>query len=135
MKKKGCFGRILLILLIVILIAVAGGLTFLLAGKEKALNLTVDNVALDAIPDGTYEGSYSGFRWSNTVEVTVKDHMITDITVTDPQAVMTEQTRDALIHSVINEQRVNVDAVTGATADRNAFLKAVEQALKSAAQD
>ncbi len=131
-RKRGRALRALLVTLGVIVIMVGGFLTFTMGGKEKAINLTVENVALDTIPDGTYEGSYSGMRWSNTVAVTVKDHQITNIEVVKSQVFITPETQDALAQSVLDSQSVEVDAISGATADSHAYLKAVENALKSA---
>jgi uncharacterized protein with FMN-binding domain len=66
------------------------------------------------------------------VQVTVKDHSISDITVVKQQVIMTPDTQAALTEKVLSAQNTQVDAVSGATATSNAFLKAVENALKSA---
>lgn len=132
--KKGRVWKVLLGILAAIVLIVGAFFTFVLAGKEKAINLALENVALNTISDGVYEGSYSGWRWSNTVEVTVKDHQITGIDVVKPQVFIKPETVEALTQGVINGQCVDVDAVSSATADSHAFLKAVEDALESAQQ-
>lgn len=133
-RKKGRVWKVLLGILAAIVLIVGAFFTFVLAGKEKAINLALENVALDTISDGVYEGSYSGWRWSNTVEVTVKDHQITGIDVVKSQAFIKPETVEALTQGVISGQSVDVDAVSSATADSHAFLKAVEDALESAQQ-
>jgi uncharacterized protein with FMN-binding domain len=132
-EHKGRRGwKVLLIVLAAIAVIFGGFFTFMLAGKEATINLSLENVVLNSIPDGVYEGSYDGTRWSNTVDVTVKNHKITEIEVVKPQVFIQPETADALKQSVLANQRVDVDGVSGATADSKAYLKAVEQALKNA---
>ena len=133
-RKKGRVWKVLLGILAAIVLIVAGFFTFVLAGKEKAISLIPQNVALETIPDGVYEGSYSGWRWSNTVAVTVKDHEITGIDVVKSQVFIKPETVEMLTQGVISGQSVDVDAVSSATADSHAFLLAVEDALESAQQ-
>ncbi len=131
MKKKRKGLRVLLGVLIGFAVIIGGFLAFVLLGKEAALALTVENVPLNNVADGVYRGSYNGFRFSNAVEVTVKDHEITDISVMQPQVFMKDEAVEELTSRVTAQQSTDVDAVSGATADSKAFLKAVENALKS----
>ena len=124
--------KIIGIILLLALLILGGFIIFILLGKEKTINQTISTVSLETIPDGTYSGSYSGFRWSNTVAVTITDHQITDVAITKPQVFMTDETAEKLIHEMISTQQNTVDAVSGATADSKAFMKAVENALVSA---
>ena len=133
-RKKGRIWKVLLGILAVMLIIVGGFFTFVLGGKEKAINLELENVALKTIPDGVYEGSYNGMRWSNTVAVTVEGHQITDIDVVKSQVFIKPETVDTLTQGVISEQHLDIDAVSSATADSHAFLAAVEDALQKAQQ-
>lgn len=133
-RKKGRGWKVLLIVLAVVVIIVGGFLTFILGGKEKALALELENVSLETIPNGVYEGSYNGMRWSNTVAVTVENHQITNIDVVKPQVFIQPETVDTLTQGVISDQRIDVDMVSGATADSHAFLMAVEDALQKAQQ-
>jgi uncharacterized protein with FMN-binding domain len=99
-------------------------------GLKRALNLTIHPVDLSQISDGTYTGSYNSYRWSTTVEVTVSNHKITEI-----KKIKVQQGRDSLVNDLIDEiitkQTTNLDAVSGATASRKCFLKAVENALSN----
>lgn len=106
-------------------------MVFAFLGKEQTLALRIEPVNLADIPDGEYTGTYDCYRWSNTVVVTVKDHQITDIeAVKGPNG--RDDIRNDLTERMIEAQSPAVDAVSGATADSNAFLKAVENALKGA---
>jgi uncharacterized protein with FMN-binding domain len=131
MKKKRTGLRFLIGILIALVVVVGGFFAFVLLGKDAAIGITLENVPLNNVADGVYDGSYSGFRWSNTVEVTVKDHEITNVTVTHPQVFMKPETVDTLTERIVTQQQTDVDVVSGATADSKAFLKAVENALKN----
>ncbi len=128
MKKKIFKGFI--IFLLVLAVFTVGLFSFILLGRGKTLNLDIGNVELDKISDGVYTGNYDGFRWSNSVKVTVKDHKITEIQVVKPQAFAKKENYDSLSSELIRNQSLEVDIVSGATADSKAFLKAVENALK-----
>lgn len=43
--------------------------------------MSVNDVDLSRLDDGSYTGSFRGARWSNTLEVTIKDHKITEIDI------------------------------------------------------
>lgn len=99
-------------------------------GMRKTRALTFQNVDISQAPNGTYTGTYSAFRFTNIVEVTLKDHVIVAIDVVKTQRAELSET---LKSEVIAEQSPVIDMVSGATLDQNAFLKAVENALSLAA--
>lgn len=126
---KKVMRRILIVLLILIVLT---GLTlvFALPGLNQTATLDIGAVDLSQIPDGTYTGSYNSYRWSTTVEVTLKDHRITDILPIKIQSGRDNLGKE-LKEKMILQQTADVDAVSGATASSNAYLKAVENALKN----
>lgn len=95
-------------------------------GLEKTRSQTIQDIDLHQVPDGMFEGAYHGYRFTNVVEVTVKDHAIIDIHVKKTQRTELSET---LKIEVIKEQSPVIDAVSGASLDQTAFLKAVEDAL------
>ena len=121
--------RIFLGLICLILVVCICGVAFLFLGKSQTMATPLNGITLASVADGTYEGSYSGFRWSNTVSVTVKDHQIVAIEQVKPQVVASQETIDTLIANVLAAQSTQIDVVSGATADTRAFLRAVEDAL------
>ena len=123
-------GRVLLSLSVLLVLAVGALGAFVLLGKDQALRLPLSGVTPQAIANGVYRGSHQGFRFSNAVEVTVKEHRITDIRVTQKQVFAKPETIAALTGRVLAAQTTAVDAVSGCTADSRAFLKAVENALE-----
>jgi uncharacterized protein with FMN-binding domain len=122
--------KIVAIVLAVLVLGFAGFCVFLFMGKEKTNNLSIQVVNLESIADGAYAGSYEGFRFSNKVEVTVKDHIITGIEIKKPVLFMKEKTSDQLIDEVKASQNTDVDVISGATVSSKAVLKAVENALE-----
>ena len=108
-------------------LAVIAAMAFL--GRGQTANLTISDVDLDRVPDGTFAGTYEAYRFTNIVEVTVENHTITNIDVVKTQRAEISET---LKSDVIAAQSPAVDVVSGASLDRNAFLKAVENALTQA---
>lgn len=123
--RRGLFFIAILLILIIM-----GFSAFLLLGKDKTLQLATGETPLPVVEDGVYIGSYQGFRWSNTVEVTVKDHKIIGIRTLKPQVFAKIETIDTMTERILSAQSTEVDTVSGATADSKAYLKAVENALK-----
>ena len=108
-------------------LAIIAIVAFLGIGRTE--RLSIQPVDLQQAPDGTYLGKYDGFRFTNIVNVTLKDHRIEQIDVIKTQRAELSQ---ELAAAVIEEQSPVVDVVSGATLDHNAFCKAVEIALTNA---
>ncbi len=128
--KEGMKRFLIVIAVLVVLIGLT--LAGALPGTRKSATLDIESVDLSKIPDGTYTGKYDAYRFSTTVKVTVSQNRITDI-----QSIKTQDGRDSLIEDlremVLAEQTPDVDTVSSATASSNAYLKAVEIALKNGA--
>ncbi|MDD3417354.1 MAG: FMN-binding protein [Lachnospiraceae bacterium] len=81
--------------------------------------------------DGIYTGTGQGFRGETGVSVTVENGEITDITIdsyVDDEQFFT-RAQDGVIQEIIDNQDVNVDAVSGATFSSNGIKEAVANAL------
>ena len=105
-------------------IAIIAMIAFLGIGKTE--RIVIEQVDLQQVPSGTYTGTYHGFRFTNTVAVTVENHAIVNIEVVKTQR---PEFSETLKDEVIDAQSLQIDAVSGATLDQNAFLKAIENAL------
>ena len=101
-------------------------------GMQKTRTITIQSVDMSQVQDGTYTGTYQGFRFTNIVEVAVEDHRIVSIDVIKTQR---EELSETLKNEVITAQSPVIDMVSGATLDQNAFLEAVESALTQATAD
>jgi uncharacterized protein with FMN-binding domain len=103
--------------------------TYLNQGQKEVLNTKINDIDLSNISDGFYTGGFKGYRWSNTVNVTVVNHKIVNITFVKGQQFRVKEVEDKLIGEVIDNQSLNVDTVTGATISSKAILKAIENAF------
>ena len=99
--------------LLVIAIIVSMATIYLFRGMDSVKEIEIGEINLEEIDNGVYEGDFSeGFRWSNTVSVSVYDNKIIEISV------------------MKNQQSIHVDVVAGATLSSKAYLKAIENALR-----
>lgn len=102
---------------------------FGLIGQGDIKKMIIHEVDLAKIPDGIYKGNYTYVRWNYAVEVTVKDHKIVSIIRTNKGKIPELRVEDKVTRSIMEKQSVKVDAISGATLNTKAFLKAVEHAL------
>lgn len=121
---------IVLIVLAVLIAACFGGITYLQKDMKTVEDLSIDQIDLSSIEDGTYVGTYVQGRFSNTVEVVITNHAIVSISVLDTLTFEKEDVTQILIDQVIEEQSLEVDGIAGASLSVNAYLKAIEIALK-----
>ena len=109
---------------------VIGVSAFFIIKAQKVPDLPVSDVDLSAIADGTYTGEYSQFPVIAAVEVTVKGHKITGITITKHENGLGKPA-EKITEDIIRSQSLQVDAVSGATHSSNVIRKAVEVALNN----
>ena len=86
--------------------------------------------------DGTYQGSAYGFGDLITVEVTLKDGKITDISVLSANGEDKPYYKQALavLDKILASQSTQVDTVSGATLTADGMIDAVADALGKAAE-
>ncbi len=102
---------------------------------DSALQAATTSSASEAsnsqLQDGTYSGSGTGFRGETDVTVTVAGGKITDITIDSYQddEQFFGRAESTIIQEIIDNQSVNVDAVSGATYSSNGIKEAVANAL------
>lgn len=134
LKKKKKRIRLIIFLTLIVLVgsAFAIGWSMLMKEHREANSVSVKDIDIATIQDGVYEGYYAGGMYGlreNKVKVTVSGGKISDIQLMDdpenPQIEVIEQ----LYLRVIDEQRLSVDVVTGASLTSKAYLKAIEDAL------
>ncbi len=87
------------------------------------------------LKDGTYEGSAEGFRSVIKVSVTVLDGMVSDITIIEEQDTPQFMERaKGIIDSILNDQSLEVDGISGATYSSKGIQNAVYNALQNAVE-
>lgn len=87
----------------------------------------------NGVPDGVYKGEGEGFRGPMTVEVTVKNNLITNIEVTDnvDDRKWFDRANSAVPDRIITAQNTEIDLVSGATYSSIGIRDAVKNALKN----
>lgn len=100
------------------------------ADYQRAVRETViQEVNLSRVADGTYTGEYDvGFVYAK-VEVTVAGGAITDVRILEHKNGRGGPA-EAVTGAIVDQQRIGVDAVTGATNSSTVLKKAVENALR-----
>lgn len=130
MRKK-TIAAVLLTAAAVLIIGIGGMFWYLNRGLSDMMELEIDPASAADLPSGVYRGSFRGYRWSNEVAVHVSDGTIETITVTREHPFYRREVTDTLRDCIIARQAVPVDAVSEATVSSRAYMKAVENALRS----
>ena len=125
------------VLLIVFLIAFLSVLLLFIAWKSVMEN-TIRNVQdisvsmpdLSDIQDGNYVGEYSISLVYVQVEVFINNHQITDIVIRQHDN-GSGSAAESIVNDVMEEQSLDIDAVSGATVSSKCILKAVENAIEN----
>lgn len=129
--------RSIRILMIVLCTLILLGVGISLAFRQVESNLLnlIALPVLQAMPlslaDGTYEGSYSTFPIKVRVQVHVLDQRIQAISLFEHRNGQGEAA-EAILKTIVANQSLAIDTVSGATYSSIVILKAVEQALAKA---
>lgn len=124
---------ILSIVIFIFTIGLIGGAVYLknVADYKQAVKeTTFDEINISDVSDGVYIGEYDVNFIYAKVEVTVQNREITDIIILEHRHEH-GKAAETVINEIVDEQRINVDAVSGATNSSIVIKKAVENALKS----
>lgn len=119
----------LLVITSVLVVGIAVFVAITQSQLDHLKELPLEELNLDSVEDGTYEGAYTVLPVIVEVEVTVKDHTITDITIlkhVNGQG----KPAEAIIEDVIEAQSVKVDMISGSTYSSQVILRAIEKALR-----
>lgn len=98
--------------------------------KQAVKETTYEDIHISDIPDGVYVGEYDVDFIYAKVEVTVQNGEITNINILEHRHER-GKTAEVITDSIVDEQKIDVDAISGATDSSTVIKKAVENALKS----
>lgn len=96
--------------------------------KRAVKETTFSNLDISDVPDGVYVGEYDVDFIYAKVEVTVQAGAITNIDILEHKNGRGSRA-EVVVDRIIEEQKIEVDAVSGATNSSTAIKKAVENAL------
>ena len=124
--------KITILAILAIFIVLQGCSKKLLLEHEEAMNVEIKNIDFSTLQTGEYNGYYEGgmYQWrENECKVLVDSQKVAVIELVSSTAQYTQEFIDTLYCRVIKQQTLQVDAVSGATLDSKACLKAIESAL------
>jgi uncharacterized protein with FMN-binding domain len=100
--------------------------------RQAVEEITIGEIDLSKVPDGTYTGSSEAVWVGATVEITVNDHRITDIKLDHRHG--QGEAAEVITDHVLEAQSLQVDIISGVTSSSKVILKAIENALLSATE-
>ena len=124
------------ILLSLILLLFLGGLVFgilylkdVADYKQAVEEITFEEINISDVSDGVYIGEYDVNFIYAKVEVTVENGEITNINILEHRQER-GKAAESITDKIVDEQKIDVDAIAGATNSSTVIKKAVENALK-----
>ena len=96
--------------------------------KKAVKETTFRNLDISNVPDGVYVGEYDVDFVYAKVEVTVRNGAITNIDILEHKNGR-GSSAEVVADRIVEEQKIDVDAVSGATNSSTVIKKAVENAV------
>ena len=124
---------VLFVIMFLLLAGFVSGILYLkgVADYRQAVReTTFEDLNISDISDGVYIGEYDVDFIYAKVEVTVQNGEITNINILEHRHER-GKTAEVITNSIVDEQKIDVDAISGATNSSTVIKKAVENALKS----
>ena len=124
---------VLFVIMFLLLAGFVSGILYLkgVADYRQAVReTTFEDLNISDISDGVYIGEYDVDFIYAKVEVTVQNGEITNINILEHRHER-GKTAEVITDSIVDEQKIDVDAISGATNSSTVIKKAVENALKS----
>jgi uncharacterized protein with FMN-binding domain len=116
------------ILIAVVLIGVFALYTAMKKSQTTYNTFDFGGINLSEVEDGIYTGSEDGGIVKASVEVTIKDHVITDITILSHDCGLGKPA-EVIIEDIIEGNSLEVDTVSGATYSSDVIRMAVYNAV------
>lgn len=131
MKKSK---KVLLVIFFAVLFLLIAGKIIISNMVRNVRNISVSMPNLSNVQDGNYTGEYSIPPVHVKVEVSVSHHRITNITILQHDNGL-GRAAESIVNDVVEEQSLDIDAVSGATVSSKCILKAVENAIENAIEN
>lgn len=128
-KKK----KVLFAIMLLLLVGLVGGIIYLKSVayyKQAVKETTFEEINILDISDGVYIGEYDVNFIYAKVEVNVQNGEITNINILEHRHERGKKA-ETITNKIVDEQKIDVDAISGATNSSIVIKKAVENALKS----
>lgn len=128
-SRKRIISTVVVLFCLIGLICMAVYLKSITDYKKAVKETTFTNIDISDVPDGVYIGEYDVNVIYAKVEVTVENGEITNINVLEHRNER-GKAAEAVINKITEEQKIDVDAVSGATNSSTVIKKAVENAIE-----
>ncbi|MDZ5017025.1 FMN-binding protein, partial [Clostridium perfringens] len=119
------FFKILMSLILLFLLIFVGGIFYLSRGLNEVISISLNGIDISKLDDGKYTGEYDHGRWTNKLDITVKNNKITEILIKDDVTFSKLGVSEELFNKVIETQSTKIDAISGATVTSKAYLKSI----------
>lgn len=126
--KKG--KKLLLIIFIVLLLLFIMGKIVIGNMMKNVQYISASMPDLSDIQDGNYIGKYWIVPVYVQIELSINNHQITDITILQHNNGL-GSAAESIVNDVIEEQSLDIDAVSGATVSSKCILKTIENAIEN----
>ena len=130
LSRKRILSFTVILLFLIGLIFMAVYLKSVADYKRAVKETTFNNLDISNVPDGVYIGEYDVNFIYAKVEVTVEDGEIVSINILEHRHER-GKAAEAITSKIVDEQKIDVDAISGATNSSTVIKKAVENALKN----
>jgi uncharacterized protein with FMN-binding domain len=125
--------KVFIILFIVFIFIIGIYLWLTICANKGLKSLVYENISMDLVTDGTYDAEVDVNLVFVKVQVTVKNHKITNIDIMEHRNGLGKKA-EAIVNHMITENTYAVDAVSGATLSSECIKSTVSKALKSGYQ-
>lgn len=133
-RRKGIKRIVLISLAVLMAIGLAVGLWYLNRVnqyRQQVAAISYQDMDISALPDGVYTGSCDVDFVMAKVEVTIRGGALEQVRLVEHHQGR-GQAAERITEDIVKEQRLDVDAVSGATNSSKVIKKAVEEALLQA---
>ena len=128
LSRKRILSFTAMFLFLIVLIFTAAYLKSVADYKRAVKETTFSNLDISDVSNGVYVGEYDVDFVYAEVEVTVQNGVITNIDILEHKNGR-GNSAEVVIDRIMKEQKIEVDAVSGATNSSTVIKKAVENAL------
>ena len=113
-----------------IILHVAAIVVGVTAYQARVQNIEITNIDATHIPDGVYIGKYDVTYVAVRLAVTVESGRISDIEILEHRGGAQGIPAEAIIHTITEQQNIDVDTITGATNSSRVIQAAIINALQ-----
>lgn len=128
LSRKRILSVTVILLFLIVLVFTAVYLKSVADYKKAVKETSFNDLDISNVPDGVYVGEYDVDFIYAKVEVTVQNGVITNIDILEHKNGRGKPA-EVVARRIMEEQKIDVDAVSGATNSSVVIKKAVENAL------